>query len=502
MKWTDQQNAVFEWFSKPKDDDRALLVRARAGTGKTSTVLEALNHAPEVRRGRVLLAAFNKRVAEELAGRAPRGVHAKTLHSVGISMIYGRYGKIEVNSWRGRNVAQEVCGEQARKELIVGVAKLASIGKLKLADSPARLMALATAFDCEPTPDMGIVKPIEFAELAYAAMERAAEKVVDIDFDDMLWVPAKNQLSPAQYDLVVIDEAQDMNEAQLRMARSCVRKGGRIAVVGDDRQGIYGFMGADPESIDRMKAELSAFELPLSTTFRCPSMVVDLARIYVPDYQSMEDAPEGEVEYMPDPESIGEHAQAGDFVLSRTNAGAVEACLLILQAGVRATVLGRDIGSSLQKLVDSFRANDILGIIAAASKWAAEEVKSITTVGGDQKKIDLVLDKQKTIVALCRGISTVYDLTRRIDMLFSEGSDATVLCSTVHKAKGLEAENVYIWVPSFKESRNTEDDNLKYVALTRTKNRLVFVGKGEGDVFPTLAPVSKTSSDGEQEDLL
>lgn len=501
MKWTDQQQAVFEWFEKPKEDALALLVRARAGTGKTTTMLEALKYAPEVKKGRVLLAAFNKRVAEELANRAPRGVHAKTLHSVGISMVYGRYGKVGVNQWRGRNIAADICGENVTKEVVETVAKLASIGKLKLATDLDRLAVLATLFDCGATREMGGATTPQIVQAAFDAMERAAEKINDVDFDDMLWVPARNKLRPSLYDLVVIDEAQDMNESQLRLAMSCVKRGGRICVVGDDRQGIYGFMGADPEAIDSMKVELEANELPLSITFRCPSRVVDIARNYVPDYSSAEGAPEGEVLTLPSQADIGSVVRPGDFVISRTNAGAVEACLIILQAGVRATVLGRDIGSSLKRLVESFRVREIVDLVVAVRKWAVDEVKSLETTGAEPRKVDMVNDKQKTVVALCHGITTVSDLIRRIDVLFSETAEAKVACSTVHKAKGLEAENVFIWVPSFKESRKIEDDNIKYVALTRAKKRLYFVGTAEvGDPFAQT--VSKPSDYyGQQEDL-
>jgi len=58
--WSAQQEAIFGWFGSAGGN---LVVRARAGTGKTTTILEGIGRAPE---GKILLCAFNKRIAEEL----------------------------------------------------------------------------------------------------------------------------------------------------------------------------------------------------------------------------------------------------------------------------------------------------------------------------------------------------------------------------------------------------------------------------------------------------
>jgi len=88
------------------------------------------------------------------------------------------------------------------------------------------------------------------------------------------------------YDLVVVDEAQDMTASQLQLAIQSCRKGGRIAIVGDDRQAIYSFRGADSKSLDRLKGILKAKELGLTTTYRCPKRVVEIASRYVPDFRA------------------------------------------------------------------------------------------------------------------------------------------------------------------------------------------------------------------------
>jgi DNA helicase IV len=110
----------------------------------------------------------------------------------------------------------------------------------------------------------------------------------------MIFVPS-GTAGCALLQLVIIDEAQDMNASQLLLAMKSCKKGGRIAVVGDDRQAIYGFRGADSNSLDRLKGELVAHELGLTTTYRCPKVVVAGAARLVPDYTAAPAAPEGEM---------------------------------------------------------------------------------------------------------------------------------------------------------------------------------------------------------------
>lgn len=82
--WSNQQNAIFRWFESGGNGN--LVVKARAGTGKTTTIIEAVKRAPEKT---ILLAAFNKRIAEELTARIGDCPHieAKTLHAIGFMLV-------------------------------------------------------------------------------------------------------------------------------------------------------------------------------------------------------------------------------------------------------------------------------------------------------------------------------------------------------------------------------------------------------------------------------
>jgi hypothetical protein len=88
--WTAQQCAVFDWYSgKAPQAHRNLIVRARAGTGKTTTIKQSLRVAEE---GSMLLCAFNKNIAAELERGVPPGVRVQTLHGVGFAAVRRAWG--------------------------------------------------------------------------------------------------------------------------------------------------------------------------------------------------------------------------------------------------------------------------------------------------------------------------------------------------------------------------------------------------------------------------
>src|SRR5690606_18120963 len=98
-----------------------------------------------------------------------------------------------------------------------------------------------------------------------------------------------------EFDNVLVDEAQDLNVAQRILIRRMLKEGGRLIAVGDPRQAIYGFRGADSDSFRLIGEEFNATDLPLTVTFRCPKAVVAQAQRYVSHIQAHETAPEGEV---------------------------------------------------------------------------------------------------------------------------------------------------------------------------------------------------------------
>jgi DNA helicase-2/ATP-dependent DNA helicase PcrA len=485
-EWSAQQQAIFEWFAGPTLD-KNLVVRARAGTGKTTTILEGIDRAPEAK---ILLCAFNKRIAEELQSklRNPAG-EVKTLHSVGFQFVRRNWTNVRPDDARGERIARAVVGHQAPDPMVKLVVQLASKGKgMCPFPRPGQLAEIAVAHGLEPDEEweeegwtLGRLE-----REAAACMARACEKDGTIDFDDMVFLPVRNRWVRGWWDMVVVDEAQDMNAAQLLLARGACKPGGRIAVVGDDRQAIYGFRGADSGSIDRLKGELLAAEMGLTITYRCPKRVVALAAKLVPDYMAAPSAPEGIVRAIPE-DRVAVEATPGDFVLSRKNAPLVGVCLRLLREGKRANVQGKDIGRGLIALLKKLKAKSIPDFLARLSKWEEREETRLKASGkkSAEARIELIHDQADTLRALSEGLSGPKELETRIEGLFSDaGPDSrAVVCSSVHRAKGLEADRVFILEDTLirpvdgKPPPNREEANIEYVAITRARAELVWARK-------------------------
>jgi len=310
IRWSDEQMAVFNWFEHGRGN---LIVRARAGTGKTTTIVEGVQLAPE---RSILLAAFNKSIADELTGRIrSAAVEAKTLHGLGFAFIR-RNWKVRIDRDRAERLAWGVVGERAPITAMRLVRELHTKAREvnPWANSAGDMIDVASRFDCVPDEKLEesgwTVERV--AECALKAMATAREKTDAIDFADMIYLPLTLGWVRPWYDMVVVDEAQDMTVAQLAMARGACRRSGRVCIVGDDRQAIYSWRGAALDGIDMLKQELNAAELGLKTTRRCPQLVVEMAAQIVPDFVAADTAPIGELAatYVVGSQKLSGHAPA------------------------------------------------------------------------------------------------------------------------------------------------------------------------------------------------
>lgn len=473
--WSDEQVAIFDHCAKKTEN---LVVRARAGTGKTTTIVESIKWL--VQDGAPLLTAFNKRIKEELDKRVNGGAHVYTLHGLGFRFVKKGWPGVDVDEHRGLRLAAQALttvNKPATKDWQIAVDKLAGMVKGIAPftwEAEGTLAALAIGYGTDDT------LPRDYDRDAYYAATREALKLAlkedgTINFDDMLYVPLLHKMIYPCYNVVLVDEAQDMNKAQLEIAIRTCRKDGKMIIVGDDRQAIYGFRGADSGSIDRLKEALKADELGLKTTYRCPKLIVKLAKKTVPDFKAAPTAPEGTIRRIP-LTKLGTEAQPGDFVLSRTNAPLLSAVLEFIRQGKRAKIEGRDIGRGLQGIIHRLKPMTVDEVPILVSEWAAQ---SITRAAGSESRIQQIMDQADILTLLSEDVTlkSVPDMLRKIDDLFTddEHRDNRIVCSTVHKAKGLEADRVFLLTHTFKQALTGEESNLNYVAITRAKKELIWV---------------------------
>lgn len=475
--WSDQQVAVFDWFRAGAGN---LVVRARAGTGKTTTIIAGVALAPE---HNILIAAFNKTIAKELEGRVPRrGIEAKTLHSLGFSYVRAHTRvRLGENGERARALTEEVAPDAPKQ-----IARLIRELHTKVRDCdpmiaidgrPEDLAPYAARFDLLPDEEWDARgwDAMRVCDAAFRAMKLAREPSDVIDFADMIFLPIVHGWVAPRYGMVVVDEAQDMTLAQLTIAVHAGR--GRVCVVGDDRQGIYAFRGADSQALDRLKHVLRAAELGLTVTRRCPKRVVELAAQIVPDFVAADDAPDGIVDTITATKLLTE-VRVGDFVLSRKNAPLVRVCMDLLKRNVRARIRGNEVGKQVAALIERLHAKHVDDLISSVKAWTRKECdrarRRLPEDAADER-IASVCDQESIVLALADDAETLTEVDTRCASLFSDDSSPAVMLSSVHRAKGLEADTVFVLRDTFRMSGTIEEANLIYVAITRAKRRLVWV---------------------------
>jgi len=486
--WTKEQTDIFLWFAGTLLAEFCnLIVRARAGTGKTTTIIQAIiEHAKELslHGSSVLYGCFNKKNQTEADGKLKHSqVSVKTWHSVGYGLLSRTWGRIQAKNWVETDRIKEV-EKDIPTPVLMECLSLISFLKNSFADMP-------TLREAQDTMEARMIAcPKQFAEwndklpeIALAAMQLALtrDKQGRISFDDMVWLPVALGLCKPTFDLIVADEAQDLNMPQLTMVSLLVKPRGRVCLVGDDKQAIYGFRGAVSNGLDLFKDKLKATELSLATTFRCPKQVVALAQSLVPDYVAHESNPEGEIETLPNEKAMP-LVKSGDVILSRVNAPLMPQCLRFIKENRPARIEGKDIGKQLAKLVKSMDATDTIDLVKKLGVWAQTQIAKATGWNA-QQKTDWITDQYEVLKVIADASDTVSEVLNKLETLFddtTETSKPAIVLSSVHKAKGLEWPTVYLFRETFQRSRAgstleqvAEEGNILYVAITRAQSKLV-----------------------------
>lgn len=460
-----EQLAIREEMATGK---RNVIIKARAGTGKTSTMIWALPSAPEQK---IAYCQFNKRNQEEVSKKLEnyKNISVKTWHGLG-------YGFLR-DVWRG-----------CRPDNEVEMARIDSVGNFSFEERAIidKLVSFSKNTFINPSQeDMENLcdeRDIEHWAIPHCLAVLEASKTPDrlnrISFNDMVWLPCALDIVRPIYDLVIGDEFQDLNFPCLTMCRAASR--GRVMGIGDDRQMIYSFRGCHPDGMGMMKATLRAHELKLTQTFRCAKLIVKKANEIVPEYYAHESNPEGEVLTVQN----AMNAQPGDAILSRLNAPLMGIALALLRKKIPARIEGRDIGKQLCNMIRGFKAKSCPHFFEKVDAWYEKQKARFEKSKNAAKILETSRDMAETLKAVAEGCKNFDEIFTRINNLFEDtnsGSRPAVILSSVHKAKGLEWNKVYMLSHTFRKGRGTEEDNIWYVAVTRARNSLNFVSAENSD---------------------
>lgn len=497
--WSEYQLAVFNWFQTYAETDldqlRALIVKAVAGSGKTTTIVAAAEYIPP--NAPACFLAFNRAIAQELANRLPSHVESRTLNSLGMRAVSQHFRKVNVDSGKLRKIVRELDpitsildGEEYKPRYFVGdICNLVAKAKAHGFVPNSKLNGeVATPAIWEELADFYGIRAECPDDVLYEAadevLKRNCELTNIIDFDDQLYFVVAFDIPVAQYQWIIVDEAQDVSHVQREMLKKFLSPSGRFIAVGDDRQAIYGFRGADSSSLDNIVDEFGAEVLPLSITYRCPRLVVERAQQYVPEIQAADNAPEGTVEELKRFEFAG--FNDSDLVVCRNTAPLISSAYKMIQNNLPVRVVGRDIGKGLTGLIKKiagkkFDTMSMGDFEIALNEWVKKQVDTFKR-RDQEDRIESVQDKAESIFAIINGadVDTLEELCHAIDDLFR--GERGVRFSTVHRAKGLEAERVFIMDSSLMPSRyakkpwqRKQETNLIYVAVTRSLDTLYYI---------------------------
>ena len=474
MEYTTEQKEIFNGI---ENTENHVFINAGAGTGKTTTIVESSGKLPLGTKAAFL--AFNKSIADELATKLPEGVDAKTFHAFGFAAIRAAGIKTKVNNYKLNNIIKDLLGADF---YYVPLKKLVSLVKGSLIEG-TDIKSINILID-----DYNINFNSEREELIAiqsipAILTMCKTQTHIIDFDDMIWMPLVNDYPFPKYDVLFVDEAQDFNESQREMISKCVN-GGRCIIVGDKNQAIYGFRGADSNSISLfkerlMKGDREISEFPLSISWRCPKSVVKEANRYVEEFSAPDFAKEGNVIV-----NAGFNPQRNDMVLCRYNAPLVGAFYDLISQGKSAYILGRDMTKGLITAVQKVSKNNNMGTDEFWDLFMQDFNYNHQRLMNDNKKNQALAleDKRECISIFVSKATTVGGIIEEIKRVFDGNDKGEIMLSTVHKAKGLEADNVYILATERMPHPlgGQEENNIAYVAITRAKNNLFYCGPKPG----------------------
>jgi len=235
------------------------------------------------------------------------------------------------------------------------------------------------------------------------------------------------------------------------------------------------FAGAGLNSFADARDAVRATELPLSICYRCPTSHLDLARQLVPHIEPRGDAPAGEVRDLTMQELLTA-ALPGDMIICRNTAPLIDACLQLIRVGKPARVRGRDIGKALAATIRAVNCGSVGNFLPALEVYEAEQRERLYRMHAPHGHLAALADRVAGVIAAYESAAwhSLEHFITTITGLFSDTNGGITL-STVHRAKGLEAERVFILAPELLESCEGQERNVKYVALTRAKHLLGFV---------------------------
>ena len=482
-----------------------MVITAAAGSAKTTTIENCLRFISEEKKK--LFLAFNVSTVEKLKSEVKNtnGTKIMTFHGLGNRILrengiiteetsidefkYSRYVK--------QNIDTLTQFKETKSLGLQGIVYLANI--ISMVNYARYYMAMRIK-DIKEVADIYGITPVrdEF-EVVREVLIWGKENIKSIDHTDMIWLPNVLNLATTRYmfDFIFIDEAQDTTLAHQMLVDKCFKRGCRFVAVGDPKQQINVWCGATEKAIENYEKRPNTKKMKLPISYRCPKKVIEMAKKYSPEITAGPLAEDGEIRYDVSPND----AKPGDMVLCRIISKLIEQYMVYLRNNKKAYLKGSDaVRSTYLELISKVDAKKIdarcltkTGLVPQLYKLYLERLEAVKAKFNIDEEEAIyhyellnLYDDIEAIKVLSEGITEVSELVEKINTIFNGDEQDAIILSTVHKAKGMEADNIFILCPSLMPSRlarrNWEiqaEKNLLYVAITRAKKTLNFIKEEE-----------------------
>ena len=518
-----------------------VLCVAPAGSGKTTTLVARIAWlvATGADPATITAVTFNKRAADEMTlrvdaaleplGLAPGAVRVKTFHALGREILAD--GGISVEPLLDR--------EAVLRDLWPGITR-GAIRQLDDAFSRLKLDISVTAEQVARDPEPG---PVARAFLAY---ERALDDAGGLDFDDLVCralrlLDARPKLLARWRERcahLLVDETQDVDRSQLRLALLLAAPANRVFLVGDDDQTIYGWRLADVRRVIALADSLPGLRrLDLTVNYRCPSVVVERAvRLVAHNTERFEKV------IRPGPKADGRLVLAADgsdetvrirkvlvswpgdgtsrAVLARTNSELLPAASVAIDLGIpfrapRLRLLSEDprvdallaLAATADFDLPGERSDELLPrLVRLARRGVAEldlpgrEPGAFAAAATTEPRVEdeiLPIETEDLVAAIIGWAAPYPTVTAFAEAIHAHRArvaelrrdDAALTLATAHSTKGLEFDHVAVIgmeagrFPSARSLREStepdralqEERRLAYVAWTRARRSLTLL---------------------------
>ena len=504
-------------------------ILAGAGSGKTTTITRRIAWqvaSGAVRSHEILAVTFTDKAATEMRGRLERlgveGVEARTFHSAALAQLRRARGE-----GPGRILSTKALLLRQVGNTLPRPYRFRPAGDLATEVEWAKNRRLTPETYRRGLGSHEPPIPVDLMATVFREYERRKAAAGLIDFEDLLELTVRmyeeDEWALAalreRYRAFTVDEYQDVNLLQQSLLELWLGESEEVCAVGDDYQSIYGFTGASPEWLLGLAARYpSATVVRLEANYRSSPEVLSLANRLVPQLGGAEKTLRPTRPSGPEPlvRGFASPEDEGAFVLERVKALAAdgvpyEEMAVLIRLNARSVDFEELFGDARipfqgAALLARDGARQLLKALRGAGFGSlAEEVRRVAREQGMAEPVpdgvgERELVRQADLARLCKlaeefddGSRTVEEWVQWLRARFDHGAQGGVHLLTLHRAKGLEFEAVFIPRVEEKElpckqamrlpGALAEERRLLYVGMTRAKRHLALTWAGKPSRF-------------------